>query len=147
MNLLDILLVFCVRYLIFLLPLPALYFWFKKQRTVLWKVLLSSMMALAVSEILKYIIRSPRPIEPLNLLGGAEGASFPSSHSAAAAAIACSYWLHSHTFGVVVFLLALLVGVGRVLGGVHYPIDIGAGLAIGVIVAVIADHLVIYYKK
>ncbi|MEU3218976.1 phosphatase PAP2 family protein [Streptomyces sp. NPDC006971] len=58
--------------------------------------------------------------------------SFPSGHSASAAAFATGVALESRGWGVVVAPLALSVAASRVYTGVHYPSDVLAGAALGV---------------
>jgi undecaprenyl-diphosphatase len=62
--------------------------------------------------------------------------SFPSGHSGATMAIACAYALAYHVVAIPLVLLALLVGVSRVRLGVHYPLDVIVGQAIGVATAI-----------
>ena len=57
--------------------------------------------------------------------------SFPSGHSASAAAFAVGVALESPAAGVLVAPLALGVGYSRVHVGVHYPGDVVAGMAVG----------------
>lgn len=57
--------------------------------------------------------------------------SFPSTHAAFGAVLATSVWLLRKDFGVAFFMAVILIGVGRVLTLVHYPIDILAGIIIG----------------
>ncbi|MER6504429.1 phosphatase PAP2 family protein [Streptomyces sp. NPDC001455] len=58
--------------------------------------------------------------------------SFPSGHSASAAAFATGVALESRGWGAVVAPLALCVAASRVYTGVHYPSDVLAGAALGV---------------
>jgi len=61
--------------------------------------------------------------------------SFPSNAACVGFAIATAVWLHNRTAGWISYLLALLLGVSRVVGGVHYPSDILGGAVVGVTVA------------
>ena len=58
--------------------------------------------------------------------------SFPSGHSASAAAFATGVVLESPPLGIPVAVLAAAVAASRVAVGAHYPSDVVAGLGIGV---------------
>ena len=66
--------------------------------------------------------------------------SFPSGHSASAAAFATGVALESPVAGALIAPLALGVGYSRVHVGVHYPGDVAAGLAVGSAVALATQH-------
>jgi undecaprenyl-diphosphatase len=60
------------------------------------------------------------------LVAHAGGQSFPSDHATAAFGIALAVGAFlSWRWGVLLFLLALLIGFARVYDGIHYPGDIG----------------------
>ena len=88
---------------------------------------------------LKALADRPRPFEvaeePEPLLLAVGGQSFPSGHgaTAAAGALALSRFL-PHRWPVFA-LLALAIGYSRIYVGVHYPADVLAGAALGVLVA------------
>jgi len=67
--------------------------------------------------------------------------SFPSGHSASAAAFATGVALESPKLAVPVGALAAAVAYSRVNTGVHYPGDVVAGIALGVTAAVLVRAL------
>lgn len=64
--------------------------------------------------------------------------SFPSRHSACAAAMATVALPSAPAFGWLMVLGALGLGASRVYAGLHYPSDIVAGWLIGAIIGIIA---------
>lgn len=85
----------------------------------------------------KRSIRRPRPVldkVPLvrQLKRQPITTSFPSGHSASAAAFAAGVALESRTLGAAVAPVAAAVVLSRVYTGVHYPSDVLAGAALGV---------------
>ncbi len=84
-------------------------------------------------------------LDAVNLLGpDQESYSFPSGHSAAAAALATLVCLKvpSRTMRTLVILAAALVALSRVVIGVHWPVDAVAGALLGVVASVISVWLV-----
>jgi undecaprenyl-diphosphatase len=63
--------------------------------------------------------------------------SFPSDHASAAFAIAFSVFLFDRLVGSVFLAAAVLIGVGRVFIGAHYPADVLAGALVGFAVALV----------
>lgn len=67
------------------------------------------------------------------------GASLPSSHAASAAAAAVALgWAAPAAAGVVGSVIAVAVGASRIYLGVHYPSDVIAGFAVGILAALAA---------
>ena len=136
--------IFFADYAIFLLfgMLPLL--WFAKSRELALHAFLSALTAWAISKFLKDFFYTPRPflISGLTpLVKYSSDGSFPSNHTAAAFAIAITVFLHHRRLGIILIILALLIGISRIFGGVHYPIDIIGGAAIGSLIAWSVSHL------
>jgi undecaprenyl-diphosphatase len=68
-------------------------------------------------------------------------ASFPSDHASASFAIAVAVSLVDPLVGVAFLVLALLITVGRVIVGEHYPGDVVAGALIGTASAIVVVYL------
>ena len=88
------------------------------------------------ANLLKVFLRVERPFVELGFSPrvAESGFSFPSEHATIMMAVALSVFaIHRH-FGYFLIGLAILVGLSRVVLGVHYPIDIiaGMGLAYGI---------------
>ena len=67
--------------------------------------------------------------------------SFPANSAAAAFGIAAGVWGVNRTVGTALLAVAALFGIARVYAGVHYPLDIAAGAAIGAVVAFLVSKL------
>jgi diacylglycerol kinase family enzyme/membrane-associated phospholipid phosphatase len=93
----------------------------------------------------KFAIRRRRPEAGLvpelrRLLKHPTSFSFPSGHSASAAALAVGASLEVPAAAPVLGVLAAGVGASRVYTGVHYPSDVLAGMAIGAGVALLTQR-------
>ncbi|MEX1061850.1 MAG: phosphatase PAP2 family protein [Patescibacteria group bacterium] len=133
--------IFLAEYLIYFSALVVPYLLIKRQTHDLIRIAVSVMVAFTVSELIKYVAAVPRPFvvenfEPLISLSPREFyGSFPSGHATFMGVLAMGLFFKDKTAGIVVFLAGLLVGWGRVLVGVHYPLDIAAGLVLGAVVS------------
>ncbi|WP_085032419.1 phosphatase PAP2 family protein [Ensifer aridi] len=67
--------------------------------------------------------------------------SFPSGHSTAAGALFGALAMLLPQLRPLFFILALLIGVSRVIVGAHYPSDVAAGLLLGLWVAMMTAFL------
>ncbi len=118
------------------------------QKKQVFHALLATIIALAVSQLLKDLFPTVRPFIlysiPAKTFTTHTDAAFPSSHTAVAFGLATSIWPHHKKAGIAFILSAVFVGIGRVLGNVHFITDIIGGAFIGVSVALIIDKLNIY---
>lgn len=85
--------------------------------------------------ILKHLFKRHRPFEVMTnahySLTPSDKFSLPSGHSAAAFLMATLIAVFYPMFIDIVFVWAILVGISRVMLGVHYPTDIVAGALLG----------------
>ncbi len=103
------------------------------QRAVLVAALSAGLANLMV-KIINLLYFRPRPFasHPVNLLFyHPTDSSFPSNAAALGFAIAAGVWFYNRTWGGLFLLLAALFGLSRIFGGVHYPLDVIAGAALG----------------
>lgn len=117
-----------------------------------WKeivfVFFSGGIAWLLATILKLIVRTPRPftifanVQPLF---PEPTFAFPSQHTVFFAAVGISIFLIHKKAGVLFIVFALMIGVARVMAGVHFPIDILGGFIIGGLISFVLHK--IYYKK
>jgi undecaprenyl-diphosphatase len=68
-------------------------------------------------------------------------ASFPSDHASATFAIAFAVLAFDAVAGGIFLFLALVISVGRLFIGAHYPGDVGAGLLVGLAAAFVIAWL------
>jgi undecaprenyl-diphosphatase len=89
-----------------------------------------------LAELVKEATGRHRP--PVHRLGPAVGSSsFPSGHAATAFACATMLAASVPRLRVPIFALAVLVALSRLYNGDHYPLDVLAGAALGVLTALL----------
>lgn len=85
----------------------------------------------------RYFYNAPRPYEELQIEPLIEkdtkGKSFPSRHVFSAFLIASVVWSISKAWGVFYYGIAAMIGISRVIGGVHYVKDVMAGSIAGIL--------------
>ncbi len=101
-------------------------------------ILFSTASSFVISKVVKILVHTPRPfIEFSNVypLFSETGFAFPSSHAATLAGLSFAVFFRHKRLGYFCLVAMVLVGVARVMAGVHFPIDILGGFAIGFLVA------------
>jgi membrane-associated phospholipid phosphatase len=110
---------------------------------VFWTLIVAALLAVAFTHSLKPLFSALRPpgvLDPdsFNLIGpGHRKGSFPSGHSVTAAVFfgVWVYYLRRNWLRGVLVFLAVAAGLSRVAVGVHWPVDVAAGLFGGVLAA------------
>lgn len=106
----------------------------RKFRTAVVAVVAAGVARLAVKPFILLFVHRARP-------NGVEFDSFPSGHALFFFALATVVWRHDKRWGWVFFIGATLMGIARVLGGLHWPTDILGGAVLGIAVGWAIDSL------
>jgi undecaprenyl-diphosphatase len=99
---------------------------------------LGGALAWVLAYILKILFRVPRPFDifsQVHPLFPESGYSFPSGHATFFMALAATIFLLHKKAGYIFISFAVLIGVARIVGGVHFPSDILGGFVLGALVA------------
>ncbi|HEX6713387.1 MAG TPA: phosphatase PAP2 family protein [Thermoleophilaceae bacterium] len=128
--------------IVFALGLVALFFFLgPRLRRAAVAAGLTAGVALIAAHFLAAAVDRSRPFvdHPLahNFLAHASDPGFPSDHATGAFAIGFALVLRDRVVGSVALLLALLLSIGRVALGAHYPSDVFAGAVLGLIAALL----------
>lgn len=118
-------------------------FFTRRYPRVFWTLIAAALVGIAVTHSLKPLFSAPRPpavLEPgtFNLIGpGHRKVSFPSGHTVTATVFfgVWVYFVHSNWLRATLILLAVAAGLSRVAVGVHWPVDVAAGLVVGILAA------------
>ena len=136
----DNLIIFAAKYLIFVMVFILVGFWLLSNRKIRWQfaavVILSGIIALSLSWLASKFYYHPRPfvVENIKPLVAQEADnSFPSNHMLLATNLALTIYFYNRRIGIVMLVLALLVGLGRIGAHVHSPIDIIGSLILAAI--------------
>lgn len=88
-------------------------------------------------DLIRFFYPRPRPfiIYQVNQLIPEGINGFPSGHAALFFALAMSVYFYNKKWGVWFFAAAILMGLSRVIAGVHYPADILGGAAVGILMS------------
>ncbi|MCX6762335.1 MAG: phosphatase PAP2 family protein [Candidatus Moranbacteria bacterium] len=141
------LIIFIAKYLFFVSAAIAIIFFLKQLRQKQKEMLIFAVILLPLSYVIAKIVSrfyfDPRPFVQGNfapLIGHAADNGFPSDHTLLAAAIAFAIFHFNKKLGLFLFFLAVLVGVARVLAGVHHAADIAGSLIIVGLVYLLTDY-------
>ena len=112
----------------------------------LWLTWIAVALADWTATAIKALVDRPRPFEryaePATLVPHSHDASFPSGHASTSFAAATMLSLAFPPLAPALLLLAAAVAFSRVYVGVHYPLDVLGGAALGALVAIALRRLV-----
>jgi len=150
--------VMLAEFLIFCLPLIIIlvYFFSPKRKNLLplcLKIILSLILVYALNYLFNLIFLRPRPFvdhgeiyQLAKFFSKTTDYSFPSYHTAAAFVFAFAVLLDWRKFGIILLVPALLIGLGRIFIGVHYPTDILGGIMTALIAVEAINFVFSHFK-
>ncbi len=97
-------------------------------------VFFSGIVGWGLASILKLVIHTPRPFVALSdvyALIPETGFAFPSGHATFFMALAVGIFMSHRKTGIFFIIAAILIGIARIMAGVHFPIDILGGFILG----------------
>ena len=107
-------------------------------------VVFSVIFAYVFAVLLKILFQTPRPFQALdgvNALFLESGYAFPSGHSMVFMALGLAIFLLHKNAGYFFVFFAILIGLARIMAGVHSPIDILGGFILGALVAILVRYV------
>lgn len=123
-------------YLIFLIYIVFIIMMFLKKDVKTINFILVPAYTLVIVTIIRDVINRPRPYQTLHIepiFTHKNGHSFPSRHTASAFVIASSILYINIYVGIIMFIFAFVMGLSRIMAGVHYPSDVFFGMILGII--------------
>lgn len=137
-----------IHYKFYALPVTFKNF-FNKVKAV-FPVVLPVVVAWFAGYVLKEIIRSSRPFvrfTDVHSLFIETGYAFPSGHATFFAALATALYFVNKKVGYLFGFFALLIGLARVIAGVHFPLDILGGFALGMLTVTLLNSYFVRRKR
>jgi undecaprenyl-diphosphatase len=117
------------------LTLAVLTVWLTRRPIVLPLVVIAYVGSSVVSDLIKLAVDRPRPVDH-PLVREPTSSSFPSGHATTSFACAATLapFVPRHAVPVL-YVLAAAIAYSRVYVGVHYPLDVLGGAALGLVIA------------
>lgn len=141
--LLDSLMKFSARDLVFLVPplLLVMWFWPSSERALNQRLALATavaaVVALGLAAAVAHFVFEARPFisdgDTHLLIRHAADNGFPSDHTTLAFAVAGAILVWRRSLGLVCLVLATALGIARIYVGVHWPSDIIGGAVVGLV--------------
>lgn len=137
----SLLINFTAYYLIFFFIPLIFYFWKQGKKELSKKMVIAGFLSWLISKLFKTIFYLPRPFV-VNQSSPAlpffdlipHDSTVMSGHTAATFAPGIVVFLKNRKWGILMLIAALLVGFGRIVLGLHYPLDILQGALLGGII-------------
>ncbi|MHB0865454.1 MAG: phosphatase PAP2 family protein [Minisyncoccota bacterium] len=123
-------------------------YFFSAEKALRRRILLVSFFALPISYLsglaAGFLYYDPRPFAVLHitpLISHVADNGFPSDHALLMGTLAAIVTVFNRRLGALLWALAIIVGVARVLAAIHHPLDILASFAIAIVATFIVVTL------
>ena len=130
-----------IAYIAYPVLLAALYL---QKDTGLARAVLVPGISFVVISVFRYLYCAPRPYEVFDLPPvipkDTRGKSFPSRHVFSIFIIGMTFFWKMPLAGVLIGAAGIFMAVVRVLGGVHFPKDVIAGAALGILAGLVGFY-------
>jgi 2-O-(6-phospho-alpha-D-mannosyl)-D-glycerate hydrolase len=114
--------------------------------------------AWALTEIIKLIVRRPRPFDalanapgplpaPETIIAHPSSFSFPSGDAALAMGAAVAFAYVTPKYRAPILLLGIAAALARVVVGVHYPFDVLGGITVGIVSGLLAPRAIAVLRR
>lgn len=137
------------KYLYLIVILIAVAYIFFQSRETQKKIIILSLISLPLTYVVGFIAGKlyydPRPfvvehIKPL--IQHAANNGFPSDHTLISTALAAIIFIFNKKLGIILGILALLVGIARIYARIHSPIDVAGSFLISIVVMTIIVSII-----
>ncbi|MHB8173963.1 MAG: phosphatase PAP2 family protein [Nitrospirota bacterium] len=143
-ELMDAVAVFIAQYLYLFVLLTGAIFFFKQPRKIQKSMVVCGViiapLAYIVSRIAGLFYFDPRPFVVghfIPLIAHAPDNGFPSDHVLLTGAVAMVVWFYNRKLSLVLWAIALLIGLARVYSGIHHVVDIMGSIVIVLVVGTV----------
>lgn len=122
----------------------------KDRKALLLRIAVAGVIAVLLAKLGGFLFYNPRPFvvghfTPYFPHGNENG--FPSEHTIVAGLIAFIVLTYNRRLGYILLSIAIIIGLARVISGVHHLVDIAGALAIAGIAAFIAGTLSTFNQR
>lgn len=146
--------IFTADYLIVVVVLLTALFWLRQtaalKKEIVQCAALSFPLIFIVSRIMGALYYNPRPFVVLNItpfVAHIADNGFPSDHTLLSTACAALVFTFNRKWGVIMYLLTLFVGIGRVAALVHHSVDILGSLIAGSMVMAVVCYIEQFFRR
>jgi len=145
----NAIIIFGAKYLLFLIVGIALVYFLEqprnKQKQLIVFGIITCVLVFIVAQVATRFYYDARPFVAghfLPLIPHDPDNGFPSDHTLLASAAAMVIFYFNRKIGTLLLILAALVGVARVMAGVHNPIDIIGSIVISIVVSLLVYEFI-----